>query len=80
MSFGCVGSVVDWGVGAFGLAGTSVPAGPRLRGIPRGIGGIATKSQTKGGGATPHACSDPKTASNHNTKKNSKSKNTKETK
>ena len=39
-----------------GLAGTSVPAGPRLRGTPRGIGGEATKSKTKGGGATPHAC------------------------
>lgn len=56
MSLGCVGGVVDCGVGALGLAGTSVPAWPLFRGIPRGIGGIATKSKTKGGGATPHAC------------------------
>lgn len=56
MSLGLVHGAAGWGVWAFGLAGTSVPAGPRFRGIPRGIGGIATKSKTKGGGATPHAC------------------------
>jgi len=52
--------------------GISVPFGSRFRDLQRGIGGEATKSKTKGGGATPHACSDLKTASNPNTKKNSK--------
>jgi len=56
MSLGFVSGAARWRVWAFGLAGTSVPARPRFRGIPRGIGGIATKSKTKGGGATPHAC------------------------
>ena len=32
-----------------GSLGTSVPSVSRLRGLPRGIGGIATKSKTKGG-------------------------------
>lgn len=39
-----------------GLGGTSVPSGSRFRDLQRGIGGEATKSKTKGGGATPHAC------------------------
>jgi len=56
MSFEVTQLVAGCGVQVIGLAGTSVPAGPRLRGNPRGIGGEATKSKTKGGGATPHAC------------------------
>jgi hypothetical protein len=56
MSLGVVLGVTGSDVWALRLAGTLVPAGSRLRGIPRGIGGIATKSKTKGGGATPHAC------------------------
>jgi len=56
MSLGFARGVAVWGVWALGLAGTSVPDGPRFGGTPRGIGGIATKSKTKGGGATPHAC------------------------
>lgn len=56
MSHETTESVVGCCVRVVGLAGNSVPAGPRLRGSPRGIGGEATKSKTKGGGATPHAC------------------------
>ena len=65
MSHETTESVVGCGVWVVGLAGTSVPAGPRLRGTPRGIGGEATKSKTKGGGATPHAC--PTKIQLHNT-------------
>lgn len=36
-----------------GLAGVSAPAGPRLRGAPRGIRGNAPKSKTKGGWRQP---------------------------
>lgn len=56
MRFGFVLGTVGWVVRALGLAGTLVPTGPRFCGVTRGIGGIATKSKTKGGGATPHAC------------------------
>ena len=56
MSLEATQAVVFCGLDFVGLAGTSVPAWPLLRGTPKGIGGIATKSKTKGGGATPHAC------------------------
>ncbi len=56
MSLGVVCGVDGSDVWSLRLAGTSVPAWPLFRGIPRGIGGEATKSKTKGGGATPHAC------------------------
>lgn len=42
-------AIVFCGLDFVGSAGTSVPAGPHLGGIPKGIGGIATKSKTKGG-------------------------------
>ena len=80
-------SMLFCGFDFVGLAGTSVPAWPRLRGTPKGIGGIATKSKTKGGGATPHACpllnSAPKLKTNTNQnstqKENKMQKNLKQT-
>lgn len=49
MSLEATQAVMFCGIDFVGLAGTSVPAWPRLRGTPKGIGGIATKSKTKGG-------------------------------
>ena len=72
--------VVGCGVRVIGLAGTSVPAGPRLRGTPRGIGGEATKSKTKGGWRHAPCLLGPKYSIKSQHKKNSKNKNTKETK
>ena len=62
-----------------GLAGTSVPAWPRLRGTPKGIGGIATKSKTKGGWRHAPCLPDQNPAPNHKLKKTQK-KHIKETK
>jgi hypothetical protein len=56
MSFDSTQWMVCCGVWASGLVGTSVPTWPRLRGPLKGIGDNVTKSKTKGGGATPHAC------------------------
>ena len=61
-----------------GLAGTSVPAWPRLRGTPKGIGGIATKSKTKGGWrhapCLPPPKFSPKTQNQYKSKLNTKRK------
>lgn len=78
MSFETTKSAAGCVVWVVGLMGTSVPTGPRLRGSPRGIGGEATKSKTKGGGATPHACPTKIQLQNTN-KKVLKKKHTKET-
>jgi hypothetical protein len=56
MIFNPTNLVVGLCVLGAGSQGTSVPAGSRFRDIQRGIGGEATKSKTKGAGATPHAC------------------------